>query len=161
TNNLNEKVKTARVNNVTTAGSKAVVNAIVGNGENAVKSLACWIWRPTGNVIDPTFKDSGSYILKRFNYIDLQGRLKHMTGNKSFLAYYQEVDGGFVSFAGSPKGGKITGKCKIRIWKLDFEDVWIKQKSQENRSKSGKHEHKKEEHAKSQEKAIKVKSGQP
>ncbi|GJS53387.1 hypothetical protein Tco_0626749 [Tanacetum coccineum] len=43
TNNLNEKVKTARVNNVTTAGSKAVVNADVGNGENAVKSSACWI----------------------------------------------------------------------------------------------------------------------
>ncbi|GKC70693.1 hypothetical protein Tco_1116576 [Tanacetum coccineum] len=38
-----EKVKTARVNNVTTAGSKAVVNADVGNGENAVKSSACWI----------------------------------------------------------------------------------------------------------------------
>ncbi|GJS21212.1 hypothetical protein Tco_0449844 [Tanacetum coccineum] len=35
TNNLNEKVKTARVNNVTTAGSKAIVNAAVGNGENA------------------------------------------------------------------------------------------------------------------------------
>ncbi|GJY87523.1 putative ribonuclease H-like domain-containing protein, partial [Tanacetum coccineum] len=35
TNNLNEKVKTARVNNVTTTGSKAV--AAVGNGENAVK----------------------------------------------------------------------------------------------------------------------------
>ncbi|GKC39065.1 putative ribonuclease H-like domain-containing protein [Tanacetum coccineum] len=51
TNNLNEKVKTARVNNVTTAGSKAVVNASVGNGENAVKSSACWIWRPTGNII--------------------------------------------------------------------------------------------------------------
>ncbi|GKD34768.1 hypothetical protein Tco_1250277 [Tanacetum coccineum] len=48
TNNLNEKVKTARVNNVTTDGSKAVVNAAVGNSENAVKSSACWIWRPTG-----------------------------------------------------------------------------------------------------------------
>ncbi|GJY78304.1 hypothetical protein Tco_0484105 [Tanacetum coccineum] len=33
TNNLNEKVKTARVNNVTTAGSKTVVNAAMGNGE--------------------------------------------------------------------------------------------------------------------------------
>ncbi|GJR45529.1 hypothetical protein Tco_1313632 [Tanacetum coccineum] len=33
TNNLNGKVKTARVNNVTTAGSKAEVNVAVGNGE--------------------------------------------------------------------------------------------------------------------------------
>ncbi|GJR25290.1 hypothetical protein Tco_1101522 [Tanacetum coccineum] len=136
TNNLNEKVKTARVNNVTTAGSKAVVNAAVGNGENAVKSSACWIWRPTGNVIDHTSKDSGSYMLKRFDYGNPQytlqdqgifdsGCSRHMTGNKSFLTDYQEVDGGFVAFAGSPKRGKITGKGKIRIGKLDFEDVYF------------------------------------
>ncbi|GJR89282.1 ribonuclease H-like domain-containing protein [Tanacetum coccineum] len=103
TNNLNEKVKTARVNNVTTAGPKIVASAAVGNGENAVKSSACWIWRPMGNVIDQTSKDSGSYMLKRFDYVDLQGRLngcsRHMTGNKSFLTDYQEVDGGFVAFA--------------------------------------------------------------
>ncbi|GJZ31549.1 hypothetical protein Tco_0576596 [Tanacetum coccineum] len=41
TNNFNEKVNTARVNNVTTAGPKAVVSAVVENGENAVKSSAC------------------------------------------------------------------------------------------------------------------------
>ncbi|GKD57368.1 hypothetical protein Tco_1290755 [Tanacetum coccineum] len=41
TNNFNEKVNTARVNNVTTAGSKTVVSAAEGNGENAVKSSAC------------------------------------------------------------------------------------------------------------------------
>ncbi|GKC70307.1 hypothetical protein Tco_1116190, partial [Tanacetum coccineum] len=54
TNNFNEKVNTARVNNVTTAGPKAVVSTAEGNGENAVKSSACWIWRPIGNVIDHT-----------------------------------------------------------------------------------------------------------
>ncbi|GJT60405.1 hypothetical protein Tco_1003938 [Tanacetum coccineum] len=40
---------------------------------------------------------------------------RHMTGNKSFLIDYQEVDGGFVAFAGSPKGGKITGKVKLGL----------------------------------------------
>ncbi|GJV71890.1 hypothetical protein Tco_1491885 [Tanacetum coccineum] len=117
TNNFNEKVNTTRVNKVTTAGPKAVVSATVGNGENVVKSSACWIWRPTGNVIDHTSKDSGSYMLKRFDYVDLQGRLnecsRNMTGNKSFLTDYQEIDGGFVAFVafgGSPKGGKITRK---------------------------------------------------
>ncbi|GJR06144.1 putative ribonuclease H-like domain-containing protein [Tanacetum coccineum] len=35
---------------------------------------------------------------------------------------YQEVDGGFVAFAGSPKGGKI------RTVKLDFEDVYFVKK---------------------------------
>ncbi|GJU33626.1 putative ribonuclease H-like domain-containing protein [Tanacetum coccineum] len=117
TNNLNEKVKTTRVNNVTTAGPKAVVSAAVGNGENAVKSSACWIWRPTGNVIDHTSKDSGSYMLKisgtmfgnpQYTLQDQgifdSGCSRHMTGNKSFLTDYQEVDGGFVAFAGSPKG---------------------------------------------------------
>ncbi|GJV26466.1 putative ribonuclease H-like domain-containing protein, partial [Tanacetum coccineum] len=136
TYNLNEKVKTARVNNVTTAGPKAVVSAAVGYGENAVKSSACWIWRPTGNVIDHTSKDSGSYMFKRFDYGNPQytlqdqgifdsGCSRHMTGNKSFLTDYQEVDGGFVAFAGSPKGGKITRKGKIRTGKLDFEDVYF------------------------------------
>ncbi|GJT88757.1 ribonuclease H-like domain-containing protein [Tanacetum coccineum] len=86
TYNLNEKVKTARVNNVTTAGPKAVVSAAVGYGENAVKTSACWIWRPTGNVIYHTSKDSGSYMLKIFDYVDLQGRLK--TGKLDFKDVY-------------------------------------------------------------------------
>ncbi|GJY86739.1 putative reverse transcriptase domain-containing protein, partial [Tanacetum coccineum] len=68
------------------------------------------IWRPIGNVIDHTSKDSGSYMFKRFYYVDLQGKLMHMTGNKSFLIDYQEVDGGFVAFGGNPKGGKFIGK---------------------------------------------------
>nr|GEV28370.1 putative reverse transcriptase, RNA-dependent DNA polymerase [Tanacetum cinerariifolium] len=102
---LKEKVYTTKVNNVTTAGTKAVVSTVQRNEENAVKSSASWIWRPTGNVINHISKDSGSYMLKRFNYVDLQGRSKHMTGNKSFLIDYKEIDGGFFAFGGSPKGG--------------------------------------------------------
>ncbi|GJZ52667.1 retrovirus-related pol polyprotein from transposon TNT 1-94, partial [Tanacetum coccineum] len=114
-NNFNEKVNTARVNNVTTARPKAVVSAAEGNGENVVKSSACWIWRPTRNVIDHISKDSGSNMLKRFDYGNPQytlqdqgifdnGCSRHMTGNKFFLIDYQEIDGGFVAFGGSPKG---------------------------------------------------------
>ncbi|GKB66152.1 hypothetical protein Tco_0927564 [Tanacetum coccineum] len=40
---INKKVNTAKVNNVTTAGPKAVVSTAEGNRENAVKSSACWI----------------------------------------------------------------------------------------------------------------------
>nr|GEU47382.1 hypothetical protein [Tanacetum cinerariifolium] len=43
TNNFNKKVNTAKVNNVTTTGPKAVVSAAEGNKNNAVKSSACWI----------------------------------------------------------------------------------------------------------------------
>nr|GEY12128.1 hypothetical protein [Tanacetum cinerariifolium] len=73
---LKETVNTAKVNNVTIVGTKAIVSAVQRNRKNAVKSLAFWIWIPTGNVIDHISKDSGSYMVKRFNYVDLQGRLK-------------------------------------------------------------------------------------
>nr|GEU42987.1 hypothetical protein [Tanacetum cinerariifolium] len=116
--------------NVTTVGPKASVNAAEGKKENAVKSSACWIWRPKRNLINHTSKDNGSYTLKRFNYVDPNDRLKSarawaLTGNKSVLTEYQKIDGGFVAFGGSPKGGKITGKGKIRTGKLDFEDVYF------------------------------------
>nr|GEY55619.1 hypothetical protein [Tanacetum cinerariifolium] len=42
-----------------------------------------------------------------------EDRFKYLVrriGNKSFLLDYQEYNGGFVAFAGSSKGGKITGK---------------------------------------------------
>nr|GEY22787.1 putative ribonuclease H-like domain-containing protein [Tanacetum cinerariifolium] len=113
-----------------------VVSVVQGNRENVVNFSACWIWRPTGNVINHISKDSKSYMLKRFNYVDLQrqtqdqgifysGCSRHMTGNKSFLTDYQEIDGGFVTFGESPKGDKISGKGKIRIGKLNFEDVYF------------------------------------
>ncbi|GJZ93647.1 hypothetical protein Tco_0665850 [Tanacetum coccineum] len=109
--------------------TKAVVSAVQGHEANAIKSSTCWIWRPTGNVIDHISKDSGSYMLKRVDYVDLQGRLngcsRHMTGNKFYLSNYQDIDGEFVAFRGSSKGGKITRKGKIRTDKLDFEDVYI------------------------------------
>ncbi|GJU60447.1 putative ribonuclease H-like domain-containing protein [Tanacetum coccineum] len=40
------------------------------------------------------------------------GCSRNMTGNKDFLIYYQDIDGGFVAFGGSARGGKITGKGK-------------------------------------------------
>nr|GEW78932.1 hypothetical protein [Tanacetum cinerariifolium] len=118
---LKEKINTAKVNNVTTGGTKAVISVVQGNRKNVVKSSACWIWRPTGNVIDHISKDYGSYMLKRFNYGNPQYTLQdqgifnsgcsnHMTRNKSLLTDYQEIDEGFVAFGGSPKRGKISGK---------------------------------------------------
>ncbi|GKD55892.1 putative ribonuclease H-like domain-containing protein, partial [Tanacetum coccineum] len=38
------------------------------------------------------------------------GCSRHMTGNKSFLIDYQEIDGGFVAFGGSPKGDETVFK---------------------------------------------------
>ncbi|GJR59056.1 putative ribonuclease H-like domain-containing protein [Tanacetum coccineum] len=33
-----------------------------------------------------------------------------MSGNRSYLTDYKEIDGGFVSFGGNSKGGKVIGK---------------------------------------------------
>ncbi|GKE96168.1 hypothetical protein Tco_1581023 [Tanacetum coccineum] len=113
TNNLNKKVYTAKVDNVTNAGPEVVVSTAEGKRENAVKSLACWIWRPTG-------KGNPQYTLQDQGIFD-SGCSRHMTGNKSYLTDYQDIDGGFIAFAGSPKGGK----SRIMTEKLDFEDVYF------------------------------------
>nr|GEW75758.1 ribonuclease H-like domain-containing protein [Tanacetum cinerariifolium] len=71
-----------------------------GNVVNAVKASACWVWKPKTKVIDHVSKhNSASITLKKFNYVDAQGR-----------SNYEEIDGGYVAFGGNPKGGKITGK---------------------------------------------------
>nr|GEX11796.1 hypothetical protein [Tanacetum cinerariifolium] len=53
------------------------------------------------------------------------GCSRHMTGNISDLFDFKEINGGYVAFGGNPKGGKITGKGKIRTGKLDFDDVYF------------------------------------
>ncbi|GJW15376.1 putative ribonuclease H-like domain-containing protein [Tanacetum coccineum] len=40
-------------------------------------------------------------------------------------AYFKEFDGGYVTFGGGAKGGKITGKGTLKTGKLDFEDVYF------------------------------------
>ncbi|GJU48291.1 putative ribonuclease H-like domain-containing protein [Tanacetum coccineum] len=114
----NEYVKTPRESvkkgNITTAELKAVVSNNKGNEANVVKTLACWVWRPKQKVLDHVFRHNGASMnFKRFDYVDAQGRSKHMTGNKSYLSDYKEINGGFVAFGGDPKGGRITGKGKI------------------------------------------------
>nr|GEV36924.1 ribonuclease H-like domain-containing protein [Tanacetum cinerariifolium] len=94
TNSFNEKVNTVKVNNVTTAGPKAVVSAAERNKNN----------------------DQGIF--------DKESS-RHMTRKKSYLTYYQDIDGGFVAFGENAKGGKITRKGKIRTGKLDFKDVYF------------------------------------
>ncbi|GJU80413.1 hypothetical protein Tco_1282778 [Tanacetum coccineum] len=104
--NLNKKVNTVR-RNVTTVGSKAEVSDNKGIEANAVKASACRVWRPKQKVLD-------HLELQEKGVID-SGCSRHMTGNKSYLSDYEEIDGGFVAFRGDPKGGKITGKGKISI----------------------------------------------
>ncbi|GJW37449.1 ribonuclease H-like domain-containing protein [Tanacetum coccineum] len=57
-------------------------------------------------------------------YID-SGCSRHMTDNMSYLSDFKEFDGGYVTFGGGAKGGKITGKGTLKMGKLDFEDVYF------------------------------------
>ncbi|GJV88390.1 putative ribonuclease H-like domain-containing protein [Tanacetum coccineum] len=129
----NEKVNTVRVNGVNTAVQTAV-SAVKETGVTAVKASAGCVWRPKMTDLNNVSKDnSGSWVSKRGNPqqalknkgIFDSGCSRHMTGNKDFLTDYQDIDGGFVAFGGSARGGKITGKGKIRTDKLDFEDVFF------------------------------------
>ncbi|GJU10549.1 putative ribonuclease H-like domain-containing protein [Tanacetum coccineum] len=47
---------------------------------------------------------------------------RHMTRNKSFLTDYQKIDGGFVAFEGSPKGGGLT--CLFAKATIDESNLW-------------------------------------
>nr|GEV28901.1 ribonuclease H-like domain-containing protein [Tanacetum cinerariifolium] len=53
------------------------------------------------------------------------GFSRYMTGNMSYISDFEELNGGYVAFGGNPKGGKISGKGKIRTCKLDFNDVYF------------------------------------
>nr|GEU42286.1 hypothetical protein [Tanacetum cinerariifolium] len=53
------------------------------------------------------------------------GCSRHMTRNISYLSDFKKINGGYVAFGGNHNGGKITGKCKINIGKLGFNDVYF------------------------------------
>nr|GEW37485.1 ribonuclease H-like domain-containing protein [Tanacetum cinerariifolium] len=112
-----------------------------------------WGWRPKCLILDYDLQTtSASMTLKRFDYNGSLGRSKlvmacyvhgnpqqalrdkgvidsgcsrHMTRNMSYLSDFEELNGGYVAFGGNPKGGKITGKGKIKTGKLDFDDVYF------------------------------------
>ncbi|GJU47442.1 ribonuclease H-like domain-containing protein [Tanacetum coccineum] len=95
TNFSYQKVNTAEENTVSVVGGKR---------ETAVKPSA----------------DYPQRALQNKGIVD-SGCSRHMTGNKAYLAEYQDFNGGPVAFGGSK--GYITGKGKIKTGKLDFEDV--------------------------------------
>nr|GEV33834.1 hypothetical protein [Tanacetum cinerariifolium] len=79
--------------------------------------------RPVSATV-PRIMGNPQYALKDKGVIN-SGCSRHMTGNMSYLSDFEELSGGYVSFGGNPKGGKITGKGKIKTCKLDFEDVYL------------------------------------
>ncbi|GJV23063.1 ribonuclease H-like domain-containing protein [Tanacetum coccineum] len=126
TNFSYQKVNTAEVN---------AVSAVGGRRETAVKPSAGCNWRPKRHYWHKiskynggsrprdcaTFKDPLGRLKPKQAWIIDSGCSRHMTGNKAYLAEYQDFNGGPVAFRGSK--GYITSKGKIKTGKLDFEDV--------------------------------------
>ncbi|GJX77326.1 ribonuclease H-like domain-containing protein [Tanacetum coccineum] len=128
--NFNQRVNTVKDKNVNSVRPKAVVNAarpkavvndVKGNNVNAVKASACWVWKPKTKVLD---HGNQQMDLHDKGVID-SGCSRNMTGNMSYLTEYEEIDGGYVTFGGNPKGEKITGKGTIKTGNLDFENVYF------------------------------------
>nr|GEU60859.1 ribonuclease H-like domain-containing protein [Tanacetum cinerariifolium] len=98
-NNVTTHSRRNSIERVNTAGSKAV-SAVKGNRVTAVKTSVGYVWRPRVN-------DHLQQALKNKRKVD-SGCSRHMTGNKAYLADYQEIyDGGFVAF-GSSRGPHNT-----------------------------------------------------
>nr|GEU60198.1 hypothetical protein [Tanacetum cinerariifolium] len=107
---------------VTTVKAKQV-NVVHGTKEK-------WVWIPKCTFLDHVSRlTSASMTLKQFDYTDALGRSngcsRHMTGNISYLSDFEEINEGYVAFGGNPECGKITAKGKIKIGKLDFDDVYF------------------------------------
>nr|GEV20452.1 hypothetical protein [Tanacetum cinerariifolium] len=72
------------VNTVYTNEEKSVTSVVGKQRTNDVKSSACWVWRPKIKIQDHVSKKSGSYICKRFDYVDPEGRLNSETSPFSY-----------------------------------------------------------------------------
>nr|GEU58973.1 putative ribonuclease H-like domain-containing protein [Tanacetum cinerariifolium] len=87
------------------------------------KPVHITVVRPVSAAV-PKLKGNPQYALKDKRVID-SGCLRHMIGNMSYISDFEELNGGYVAFRGNPKGGKISGKGKIKTRKLDVDDVYF------------------------------------
>ncbi|GKF77628.1 hypothetical protein Tco_0230098, partial [Tanacetum coccineum] len=76
--NFTKKVNTIKGTRVNTVRPKAVISVVKGNKGNAVKG------NPQQDLKDKSVIDSGCS--------------RHITGNRSYLTDYEEIDKGFVAF---------------------------------------------------------------
>ncbi|GJV81295.1 putative ribonuclease H-like domain-containing protein [Tanacetum coccineum] len=69
--------------------------------------------RPNSAVVNVVRANQGHPQKEDQGYVD-SGCSRHMTGNMSYLSDFKEFDGGYVTFGGGAKGGKITGKGTLK-----------------------------------------------
>ncbi|GKA61914.1 hypothetical protein Tco_0761433 [Tanacetum coccineum] len=105
------------VNTARASGTKNVSTARHSFNRQAVLTSAAMKVNTVKPIVN---RDYPHRALQNKGIVD-SGCSRHMTGNKAYLAEYQDFNGGPVAFGGSK--GYITGKGKIKTGKLDFEDV--------------------------------------
>ncbi|GJX59778.1 putative ribonuclease H-like domain-containing protein, partial [Tanacetum coccineum] len=89
---------------------------------NTARPKAVNTTRPNTVVVNAVRANQGHPQKEDQGYVD-SGCSRHMTGNMSYLSDFKEFDGGYVTFGGGAKGGRITGKGTLKTGKLDFEDL--------------------------------------
>ncbi|GJR62794.1 putative ribonuclease H-like domain-containing protein [Tanacetum coccineum] len=110
---------------VNTAATRPTVNGVKSNSNVFYKSHSpvrrTFNQRiaPKNNVLKETVNTAK--VNKDQGIFD-SGYSRHMTRNKSFLTNYQEIDGRFVAFTGSPKGGSLTYLFAKAI--IDESNLW-------------------------------------
>ncbi|GJR26157.1 retrovirus-related pol polyprotein from transposon TNT 1-94 [Tanacetum coccineum] len=91
------------------ARPKVVVNAVKGNNVNVVKASACWVWKPKTKVLDHVSKhNSASITLKKFDYVDAQGRSKTEAVNMGLLCATKVDEVYFVGYSINSKAFRVS-----------------------------------------------------
>ncbi|GJT91994.1 hypothetical protein Tco_1080839 [Tanacetum coccineum] len=94
---------------------------------NVVKASACWVWKPKNRVIDHVSKYNNALItLKRFDYIDAQGRFKSVI---AWVPIRRLLGGSFQTGEEKMlKLMKITLKLMILLLKLKCTSEGVQQR---------------------------------
>ncbi|GJS20488.1 putative ribonuclease H-like domain-containing protein [Tanacetum coccineum] len=109
---LKQDVKTFGVQNMTTAGTRAVVNTGKGKMYTDLKKSR-WVWRPKGNYMDHESKESGSFMLKKFEYVDPKGISMSIMAWAKFEGNSDE--GYFLRYSTTSKAFRVYNKRTKRV----------------------------------------------
>ncbi|GKA38206.1 hypothetical protein Tco_0730757, partial [Tanacetum coccineum] len=104
-----------------------LVEELVSNDKSKAVNAA----RPNTTVVSAVRENQGHPQKDDQGYVD-SGCSRHMTGNMPYLSNFKEFDGGYVTFRGGAKGGRIIGKGTLKTSKLDFEDMYFVKELQFN-----------------------------
>ncbi|GJZ28805.1 hypothetical protein Tco_0573452 [Tanacetum coccineum] len=118
-------------NEVRESSDASLVEELVSNDKLTAITIKGIGWtkavntgRPYSAVVNVVRVNQGHPQKENQGYVE-SGCSRHMTCNLSYLSTFKEFDGGYVTFGGGAKRGRITGKGTLKTRKLNFEDVYF------------------------------------